>query len=110
MFPGWRETAPIDQAIRNADWLRKWLSSAVGEAVKVQPVLVLPGWYVHRTSGEGIPVLNGKDARGYFTWARGPALSAKLVQQIAHQLEQRCRDVAPRAYAQADSPADRPIG
>jgi hypothetical protein len=96
-FPGWRETAPLQQAERNAMWLRKWLSSAVGEPVAVQPVLVLPGWYVHRTSGEGMPVLNGKEAKSYFPRHGGKRLSDKLIQQIVHQLDQRCRDVEPKA-------------
>jgi hypothetical protein len=96
-FPGWREAGPLEQAERNAAWLRKWLSSAVGEPVAVQPVLVLPGWYVHRTSGEGMPVLNGKDAKSYFPRRRGERLPDKLIQQIVHQLDQRCRDVEPRA-------------
>jgi hypothetical protein len=96
-FPGWREVAPLEQARRNADWLRTWLSSAVGEPVSVRPVLVLPGWYVNRTSGEGIPVLNGKNPQSYFARARGERLSDKLIQQIVHQLDQRCRDIEPKA-------------
>jgi hypothetical protein len=98
-FPGWRETEPLRQAELNADWLRKWLSSAVGEPLVVRPVVMLPGWYVDRTAGEGIPVLNEKQAKGYVTKRRGPDLAAKLLQQIAHQLDQRCRDVAARAYS-----------
>jgi hypothetical protein len=43
-FPSWRTTEPLDQAARQAQWLAKWTSSAVGEAVPVIPVLVLPGW------------------------------------------------------------------
>jgi hypothetical protein len=98
LFPGWAESAPLEQATRNAQWLEKWLSSAVGEPVSASPVVMLPGWYVDRTSGGGIPVLNEKGSRAYFTKIRGRELSAKLLQQIAHQLEQRCRDVEPRAY------------
>ena len=101
-FPEWREGEPLRQAERNAAWLEKWLSSAVGERISVQPVLMLPGWYVDRTSGEGIPVLNEKQAKGYFSKRRGPEPSTRLIQQITHQLDQRCRDVAPRAPATED--------
>jgi hypothetical protein len=74
----------------------------VGEPVGATPVLMLPGWFVVRTSGGGIPVLNEKVSRAYFTKLRGPELAPKLIQQIAHQLEQRCRDVRPRAYCAVD--------
>ncbi len=98
-FPLWRETAPLDQAIRQAKWVREWLSKAVGEPVQVQPVLVLPGWYIKRTSGTGIPVINATYIAKFFPKAgQGDHLSAQLIDRIVHQLEQRCRNVVPRAY------------
>lgn len=98
-FPGWFERAPMRQAEAAAAWLRQWLSSAVAERVDVQPTVILPGWYVRRT-GSGVPVLASGEIASYFTGARR-ALDAKLVQRIAHQLDQRCRDVAPAAYRAA---------
>lgn len=98
-FPGWVETEPLLQAQRNADWLQKWLSSAVGQAIAVQPVVALPGWFVRRAEGDGIPVLAGGQVQGYFaSRARLPLMSAELIQRIVHQLDQKCRDVAPRSY------------
>jgi hypothetical protein len=100
-FPGWHETNPIRQAESAARWLRKWLSSAVGEEVRVDPLLVLPGWYIKRTSPDGIPVLAMRQVGSYVS-ARKAALTEQLVQRIAHQLEQKCRDVAPAAYQAPD--------
>ena len=98
-FPGWRETKPLEQATRQAKWLKEWLSSAVGEPVQVQPVLALPGWYIRRTSAIGIPVITGKQVESFFKKYAGSAqLNQQLVQRIVHQLDQRCRNVAPRAY------------
>jgi hypothetical protein len=96
-FPGWREADPIRQAETAGAWLQVWLSNAVGERVKVQPVVVLPGWQVKRTGAEEIPVLASEQIPSYFTSAYR-VLDAKLVQQIALQLEQRCRDVTPAPY------------
>jgi hypothetical protein len=96
-FPGWREAAPIQQAETAGAWLQVWLSNVVGERVRVQPVVVLPGWKVNRTAAEGIPVLASGQVPSYFTSAYR-VLDAKLVQQIALQLEQRCRDVTPAPY------------
>jgi hypothetical protein len=97
-FPGWTEAGPLEQAKRNAEWLRKWLSSAVGTDVDVRPVLMLPGWYIERTKPPGIAVLNGVNCRAFFTKARGQALNEQLVRQVVHQLDARCRDIGPVAY------------
>lgn len=98
-FPEWAETAPLQQAFNQAKWLKEWLSSAVGESLQVQPILLLPGWFVRRTASEGIAVLNPKNAGAYFNRAGKQLLTEKLIQQIVHQLDQRCRNVAPKAYS-----------
>jgi hypothetical protein len=97
-FPGWSETKPLEQATRQAKWFRQWLASAVGESVNVYPVLVLPGWYVRRASGEGVMVINAREANTAIAKRRGAELPAKLIQQVVHQLDQRCRNVEPKAY------------
>jgi hypothetical protein len=97
-FPGWVEKRPLDQAADQASWLRKWLSSAVGESVDVRAVVTLPGWCVKRSSPQGILVINPKNFRTFLTRSRNKTLSDSMIQRIAHQLEQRCRDVEPKAY------------
>ncbi|MFK5926733.1 MAG: nuclease-related domain-containing protein, partial [Desulfuromusa sp.] len=96
-FPSWYETEPLLQAQRQADWLRKWLTSAVGAPVYVQAVLALPGWYVVRKVDRPIKLISGKEA---YSLAKpsGINLSPDMIQRIAHQVEQRCRDVEPVAY------------
>lgn len=94
-FPGWTETKPLAQAQRNADWLQKWLSSAVGQPIAVQPILALPGWFVRRMGAEGIAVLAAGQIQTYFGWRPAqPSMTAQLIQQIVHQLDQKCRDSA----------------
>jgi hypothetical protein len=97
-FPAWSETKPVEQAVAQAEWLGKWLSSAVGESLRVEPVLTLPGWFVRRTGPNGILVLNPKNLRPVLKNKRGATLSDTLVKRIVHQLDQRCRDVEPKAY------------
>lgn len=99
LFPQWGETAPLEQAVRQARWLKDWLTSAVGDAVPVQAVLVLPGWYVNRTSGNGIPVLNEKQLASYIPkLGSSDKLDSSMIQRITHQLDQRCRNLERRAY------------
>lgn len=98
-FPEWTETAPLQQAANQAKWLKEWLSSAVGEPLQAEPVLMLPGWFVRRTASEGIAVLNPKNAGAYFNRTGKQSLSEKQIKQVVHQLDQRCRNVTPKAYS-----------
>lgn len=97
-FPDWVEREPIEQARRQAKWLAKWLTSAVGEKVHVKPVVALPGWFVERLARNDVTVINGKEAHILLKGEPGVTLADSLVGRIAHQLEQRCRDVEPAFY------------
>ena len=91
-------TRPFDNSSPSAAWRSKWLTSAVGEAVTVKPVLVFPGWFVERKSASDVAIIGATNARQYFLKAQGAGISEKLLAQITHQLDTRCRDVQPRAY------------
>lgn len=86
-------TEPIDQVKDQPGWLSKWLSSAVGDPVKVSPMVTLPGWFVERKSPNGIPVLNPKLVKFFLDSKREEALSDSMIKRICHQLEEKCRDV-----------------
>jgi hypothetical protein len=92
-FPNWVTTEPIDQAKAQAAWLTKWLSSAVGDPVKVSPMVTIPGWFIERKSPNGVPVLNPKQVKTYLGAKKEVLLSESMIKRICHQLEQRCRDV-----------------
>jgi hypothetical protein len=46
-WPTWTSTQEIEQAIGNADWLRKELKERLGIEVRVKAALTFPGWYVN---------------------------------------------------------------
>lgn len=96
-FPGWVETKPLEQARRQAVWLSKWLTSAVGEAVTARPVLALPGWFVERKSRGDLLLISGREASAILK-AKHETLTESMIKRIEHQLEQRCRDVEPSMY------------
>ena len=98
-FPNWTTKEPLEQAERQAAWLAKWLSSAVGSPVTVLPVVALPGWFVERTGRGRVRVFSGKELAGLLKSRGTQALTTQDVQRIAHQVEQRCRTVTP-LYAQ----------
>ncbi|MGD9334283.1 MAG: nuclease-related domain-containing protein [Desulfobacterales bacterium] len=96
-FPHDTDVQSIEQARRQAEWLSKWLRSAVGEAVGVRPVVALPGWFVERTASGGISVINPKNFRSIAKPIEVNILSESMISRIVHQLEQKCRDVEPKA-------------
>jgi len=95
-FPNGSDVQSIEQAKRQAEWLSKWLRSAVGEAVRVRPVVALPGWFVERTASGGISVINPKNFRSIVKPKNGSNLSDQMISRIVHQLERKCRDVEPK--------------
>jgi len=96
-FPDWWETKPLEQARKNARWLSKWLSSAVGGSIRTQPVLTLPGWFVERKSSSDLFVINSKEFRSIFNPRKPNEIDESMISRIIHQIDQRCRDVHPRA-------------
>lgn len=99
IFPGgFRNKDPIDQAKRQAQSLAKWLTSVVGESIMVTPALAFPGWFIKKTSPGNFLFLYGT-YQNYRKILRGQkTLEDKLIKRICHQLEQRCRNVEPKAY------------
>lgn len=100
-FPTWREREPIEQAKRQAAWLAAWLSKAVGEQLPVRPVLALPGWFVDRKSKDFL-IYNGKNPQYLMKIATEKPLSPEMIQRVAHQIDQQCRNIAPQAYKKAE--------
>ena len=93
-FPTWRDVDMVKQAKMQGERLRAFLTSAVGEPVDVLPILTLPGWYVTTSKRPGgMRVLNPKMIKSVAVDARATKLPPEMIQRIAHQLEQKCRDV-----------------
>lgn len=90
IFPEWEDDHGLEQALRNAKSLSAWLTKAVGEPVRVEPILTLPGWWIDTVGLGKVNVLNPKLIVGLVRDAKS-ILSPKLIQQISHQIEQRNR-------------------
>ena len=94
-FPSWLDRKTLDQAHRQAQWLSRWLSSAVGESVPVRASVALPGWYVTQTGRGDVLVFNGKRPETVFPKVHGTRMSPEMILRIAHQVDAKCRDVTP---------------
>ncbi|QEG40824.1 nuclease-related domain-containing protein [Roseimaritima ulvae] len=94
-FPDFKWRIPNRQLETEARWLSQHLSAAMGETIIAEPVLALPGWYISNRIGRGnVFVINPVKPKRFFVHSR-QVLSDTRVSQLAHHLEQLCRDVQP---------------
>jgi len=95
-FPWGQNRDFVEQARRNAKGLSGFLGKATGNKVWVNPVLVLPGWYVAPASPPQTPEVRAMPETALVKYLRGqpPSLSDQQIEQIAFQIDQKCRDVS----------------
>ena len=96
-FPKGDDFKTIDQAKRQASWLSNWLEKAIGEPIAARAIVALPGWFVKRTSSEGIPVVNPKQFSSLFEHIKPRWLSESMLARINAQLDQKCRNIEPQS-------------
>jgi hypothetical protein len=82
----------VEQARLNAKSLGEMLTKATGERVTALPIVALPGWWVTLKANSDVKVLSGRQLPGFISKS-SPKHSDKVIERIAYQLEQRCRDV-----------------
>jgi hypothetical protein len=90
-FPRATDAETIAQAEQRTSWLSNWLTQVLGEPVAARAIVALPGWFVRRTSPDGISVINPKQFASLFEHIKPRALSPIMITRIAEQLEQKCR-------------------
>lgn len=94
-FPTHVDTTSILQARAQAQWLEEMLTKSVGRCVPVQPVVALPGWFIENGPHDGtVLVINPKNPEKFFV-RRPNLMDNQLIQQVSHQVEQRCRTIKP---------------
>jgi hypothetical protein len=80
----------LAQSQSNADWLAGKLTDLNGTPIPVNPVLVLPGWWVEGKGKGPVAVLNPKGLPCFLT-GRPNIFSDKQFRAINAQLDERCR-------------------
>lgn len=94
-FPNHVETEPLEQVRRNVTSVRNWLNSATGTDVPVGGILVLPGWYIELCQKATAPyVVSAAALPKVLPQLRVGMLELAHIQAIAHQVEQKVRDIA----------------
>jgi hypothetical protein len=82
----------VGQVRRNADWVRELIREFAPDGISVQPVIVVPGWYVESKGNYPVKAMNAKYLVGYLTGAK-PAYDAKDLRGVVKKLDEMCRDL-----------------
>ncbi|PTY04898.1 hypothetical protein DB347_19585 [Opitutaceae bacterium EW11] len=90
-WPKARETKSVEQSLANARSVSKWLSSATGAPVSVQPVVTAPGWWIDDATQHSVWALNPKRIRPHVEAHKSSPLSNQRVASICYQLTEKCR-------------------
>ena len=82
------------QAKINAKWLSNFLQNETGEAVWVEPVVVLPGWYVLPPEKKDlrVKVMNATYLAKYLQ-ALPEKIEPAQVLRIVNALDKKCRNI-----------------
>jgi hypothetical protein len=91
-FPSGDDTKAIPQAERNARWLAEFLTKRTAEPVTVEPLVVVPGWYVETEGNFPVKVMNASYLAGYLR-GQSEKIAAAQVRRIIAVLDEKCRDV-----------------
>jgi hypothetical protein len=91
-FPSGDDRKAIPQAERNARWLADFLSKRTAEPVTVEPLVVLPGWYVETKGNFPVKVMNATYLAGYLR-GQSEKIEPAQVRRIIVAVDDKCRDV-----------------
>ena len=92
-WPEWENRLGLDQAVSNADWLRKWILKQTGLSTPVRPILTFPGWWVEMRGRGLVTVVDRKHVCDAVIGTNARILSDSQIDLIARQLDTLCRDV-----------------
>jgi hypothetical protein len=88
-FPRGTDEQTVSSAVRQADRLSEWLGSETGEAISARAVVVIPGWFVKRTTSDGAPVVNPAQFKSLFEHIASRSLSDAQITRIADLIRQK---------------------
>lgn len=93
-YPWGAEDWGIKNARERAQHLGSWLSGQLSTPLNAVPVLVFPGWMVHRRGASDLRVVSSAEIPSLFAGEESNSrIDPATVQAIKALLEQRCRDV-----------------
>lgn len=91
-FPWCSDRKAAEQVERNARWVREFLAGFGPKDLVVQPVIVVPGWYVKSKGNYPVKAMNATYLVGYLKGER-KVFSPEQLETTIRRLDERCRVV-----------------
>ena len=91
-FPWCYDDEVVEQVERNAKWVREFLAAFPPKNIPVQPVIVLPGWFVETKGNFPVKVMNATYLIGFLKQAK-PLFTLEQLEPVIQRLDERCRTV-----------------
>jgi len=91
-FPWCEDRNAAEQVQRNAQWIRDFLNDFAPKDLPIQPIIVLPGWFVREEGDCFVRAMNAAYLVGYLARAQRLYEPASL-KTIVCRLQERCRTV-----------------
>jgi hypothetical protein len=90
LFPSGTDYAAIEQVQRNASWVADFLAKKTCEVVSVDPIVVIPGWYIESKGTFPVKVMNACYLKSFLR-KQSVKIDAKQVLRIIAALDEKCR-------------------
>jgi hypothetical protein len=91
-FPWCYDDEAAPEAERNSAWVREFLAKFPPKNIPVQPVIVVPGWYVEAQGNYPVKVMNEKYLVGYLKGAKR-LFTLDQLEPVIERLDERCRTI-----------------
>ena len=92
-FPWCDDRKAVRQAERNAEWVRRFIAGFAPKDMTVQPIIVVPGWYVKANGDWPVKVMNAKYLVKNLSLFSKRRFTAAELQPLIRRFDERCRDV-----------------
>ncbi|MDB6067796.1 MAG: hypothetical protein JWR26_4004 [Pedosphaera sp.] len=91
-FPWCEDRDAVRQVQRNADRMKSFLAEFAPENLTVQPVVVLPGWFVEAESGYPVRAMNAAYLAKHIAQSKR-LYSEEQLRPTVRRFDERCRDL-----------------
>jgi len=92
IYPDGMDTDPLRGVTSQSRTIGKWLSGKIDEVVAPQPVLALPGWYVHSSDWKNAIVCNPGNPTIIINASKQTRLDSTALRSVLENLKKQTRD------------------
>lgn len=90
-FPWCYDDKAAAQTMRNAEWVREFVAGFGPKDLVVQPVIVVPGWFVRSKGNYPVKAMNAKYLASSYLPSTGRRFTPDQLQAVNRRLDERCR-------------------